>query len=265
MEPIKVLVHGASGRMGREVMVALCREPALEPVAAVEKHVVEEYLSLPDGSGLIPFSSDVEQSIVRSRPDVIVDFSEAGAAVNAARMAFKHGVRFVSGTTGISDREIEELQKLATANSVGGVVAPNFALGAVLMIHLAKTVSRFFDYAEILEMHHEQKLDAPSGTALTTAREMIEARGRPFAGAAAQKETLPNTRGGQMDGIAIHAIRLPGLLAHQEVIFGGAGQTLTIRHDTISRESFIPGLILAVKEVMKLNRLVMGLDTLLGL
>ena len=265
MELIKVLVHGASGRMGREVMIALCRDPELEPVAAVERHVVEDFLSLPDGSGLIPFSSDLEQSIARSRPDVIVDFSEAGAAANAARVAFKHGVRFVSGTTGISAREIEELQKLAAASGVGGVVASNFALGAVLMIHLAKTASRFFDYAEILEMHHEQKLDAPSGTALTTARGMLEARGRPFAGAPAQKETLPNTRGGQMDGIAIHAIRLPGLLAHQEVIFGGAGQTLSIRHDTISRDSFMPGLILAVKEVMKLNALVVGLDALLGL
>jgi 4-hydroxy-tetrahydrodipicolinate reductase len=251
--------------MGQEVLSALCRDPQLEPVGAVEKQVSEDHLSLPDGSGVIPFSSDLESIIVRCRPQVLVDFTVAEATMPAVRLAVKHGVRPVVGTTGLSAEHLAEMERLCRERGLGGVVAANFSLGAVLMIHLAKVAARYFDYAEVIELHHEQKVDAPSGTAISTAREMVAARGEPFMYVPTQKESLAGTRGGQIDGIALHSVRLPGLLAHQEVIFGALGQTLRIRHDSISRESFMPGVVLAIKEVMKLNQLVSGLDALLGL
>lgn len=265
MSPIKVVVHGATGRMGQEVLRALCRDPGFQPVGAVDKVITQESLTLPGGSGSIPCSSDLESVIARSHPDVLVDFSTASATMPAARISIKHGVRPVIGTTGLAAGEIEEMERLCQQEKLGGMVAPNFSLGAVLMIHLAKVAARYFDYAEIIELHHEQKADAPSGTALATARDMVSARGSSFKYPPTQKQNLPGTRGGELGGIAIHSVRLQGLLAHQEVILGGLGQTLTIRHDSISRESFMPGVMLAIKEVVKLDHLVVGLDKLLGL
>ncbi|OGO05223.1 MAG: 4-hydroxy-tetrahydrodipicolinate reductase [Chloroflexi bacterium RBG_13_54_9] len=265
MEQIRVVVHGARGKMGQEVLATLCRDPELEPVGAVEKQATDDNLALPDGSGLIPFSSDLESILVRCHPQVLVDFTVAEATMPAVRLAVQHGVRPVVGTTGLSADDLAEMERLCRERELGGVVAANFSLGAVLMIHLAKVAARYFDYAEVIELHHEQKIDAPSGTAITTAREMVAARGKPFMYVLTQKESLAGTRGGQIEGVALHSVRLPGLLAHQEVIFGALGQTLTIRHDSISRESFMPGVVLAVKEVVKLNQLVFGLDTLLGL
>jgi 4-hydroxy-tetrahydrodipicolinate reductase len=251
--------------VGREVLNALCRDPELKPVGAVEREVSKEFLTLPDGSGDIPFSSDLEALLEQCHPDVLVDFSIAEATMPAVRTAAKHGVNLVIGTTGLTAENLKEIEQLATGNKVGAVVAPNFALGAVVMIHLAKIAARFFDYAEIIEMHHEQKADAPSGTALSTARAMSASRGKPFLHATVRKETLNNTRGGEVDGIAVHSVRLPGLMAHQEVILGASGQTLTIRHDTINRECYMPGVILAIKKVIRLKGLTYGLDTLLGL
>ncbi len=265
MEPIKVVVHGAAGRMGREVMAALCRDPDLEPAGAVDKGVTEEYLSLPDGSGLIPLSSDVEGMVARVHPRVVVDFSVSEATLPMARAAARHGASLVVGTTGLSQTILDEIAALCAQHQVGAVVAPNFSLGAVMMIHLAKRAASFFDWAEIIELHHEQKVDAPSGTALTTAREMAQARGKPFERNIPDREPLPGSRAAAQDGITIHAVRLPGLVAHQEVIFGGPGQTLIIRHDSTSRESFIPGVIMAIKQVVGLKEMVFGLDKLLGL
>jgi len=180
------------------------------------------------------------------------------------RTAAKHGVNVVIGTTGITPDDIKEIESLANAQGVGAVVAPNFALGAVMMIHLAKIAAKYFDYAEIIELHHHRKADAPSGTALSTARAMAQAKGKSLSQSAEQAKPA-DSRGGQVEGIAIHSVRLPGLLAHQEVLFGMSGQTLSIRHDTISRECYMPGIILAVKEVIKRKGLIYGLDKLLGL
>ena len=238
---------------------------SMEPVGAVDKRASEEKLSLPDRSGYIPLSTDLEALLKLSHPDVLVDFSVAEATLPAVRTAVKQRVSLVIGTTGFSQENLAEIDKLARDNELGAIVAPNFALGAVVMIHLAKIAARFFDYAEIIELHHEQKLDAPSGTAFSTAQAMLEARGKPFSYSKAQKETLSNTRGGEKEGIALHSVRLPGLMAHQEVIFGAAGQTLTIRHDTINRECYMPGVILAIQRVGEIKGLVYGLDKLLGL
>ena len=259
--PGRVVVHGALGRMGSEAIKALCADPELELVGAVDNRAKAKLLPLPDQSKSIPLSSDLEALLDQTRPEVVVDFSVAEAALSAARVAAGRKVNLVIGTTGLSPGNLDEIDQLARTNEVGAIVAPNFALGAVVMIHLAK----LFDHAEIIEMHHEQKLDAPSGTALSTARAIAKARGRPFLYPQVHKESLAGTRGGEMDGVALHSVRMPGLLAHQEVIFGAAGQTLAIRHDTINRECFMPGIILAVKRVAEYKGLVHGLDKLLGL
>ena len=155
------------------------------------------------------------------------------------------------------------MQKLAEANEIGIVAAPNFALGAVLMIHLAKIAGKFIDHAEIIELHHDKKLDAPSGTSLLTAKAMAEARGKPFLPPSAGEPTP--SRGQSVEGINIHSVRMPGLMAHQEVIFGTAGQTLSIRHDTINRECYMPGVLFAIRAVVKQKGFIYGLDKLLGL
>jgi 4-hydroxy-tetrahydrodipicolinate reductase len=243
MTPIAVLVHGALGKMGQQVLSALCRDPELEPIAAVDLRADQGYLSLPDGSREIPLSSQLEPVIVSWKPDVLVDFSTAAAVISAT--------------------ELDEMEQFCREYDIGAIVASNFSLGAVLMVQLAKVAAKFFDHAEVIEMHHEQKADAPSGTAITTAREMTEARGKAFAYSLPEKESLAGSRGAQYQGVALHSLRMPGLLAHQEVVLGGAGETLRIRHDTISRECYMPGVILAIKEVGKIKGLVRGLDKLL--
>jgi len=262
---IRVAVHGALGRMGREAINAICADPELEPVGAVDLRAGDNSLPLPGQYGSVPLSSDLEVLLDQTRPEVLVDFSVADAALSAARTAAKRRVNLVIGTTGLSSDDLVEIDGLAKEAGVGAVVAPNFALGAVVMIHLARAAAKFFDHAEIIEMHHEQKLDAPSGTALSTARAIREAREEPFLYPRVHKESLRGTRGGELEGVALHSVRLPGLLAHQEVIFGAAGQTLTIRHDTINRECYMPGVLLAVKKVFEHKGLVYGLDKLMGL
>jgi len=265
MEPIKVVVRGALGRVGRVIINALCHESETQVVGAVESEVTEDYLSLPDNSGSVPFSSDLEYILTSCRPDVLVDFTIAQAIMPAVRIAVKQGVNLVIGTTGLMADELSEIARLALANKVGAVVAPNFALGAVLMIHLAKIAAKYLDYAEIIELHHNLKIDSPSGTAISTAKAMAAARDKPFKRPPPEQKETPVSRGEQVEGVTIHSVRLPGLMAHQEVLLGGPGQTLSIKHDTINRECYTPGVILAIKEVVKQQGLVYGLDTLLGL
>ena len=263
MKGVKVIVHGALGRVGREVVNTLSRQSGMELVGAVDLKASQDQLPLPDSSGSVPLSTELEPLLKDTKPDVLVDFSIATATMPAVRLAANNGINLVIGTTGLSADEISEIERLAREHNLGAVVAPNFALGAVLMIHLAKIAAKYFDSAEIIELHHHQKVDAPPGTALSTARAMAEARGRPFSSPESQK-TSPS-RGEQLEGIAIHSIRLPGLLAHQEIMLGASGQTLTIRHDAISRECYLPGVILAIKEVVNKKGLTYGLDKLLGL
>ncbi|MBT9149493.1 MAG: 4-hydroxy-tetrahydrodipicolinate reductase [Dehalococcoidia bacterium] len=265
MQPVRVLVHGALGRMGQQVLDAVCRDPDLKPVAAVDSRANRDSLQLPDGSGEVPLSADLQSLLQISTPDVMVDFTQHAATMPAARLAARQHTSLVIGTTGLSEADLDEIDKLSRRHGVGAIVAPNFSLGAVLMIHLAKIAARFFDYAEIIEMHHEQKIDAPSGTAITTAKGMIEARGRHFTYPATQKETIPGGRGAELGGIAIHSVRSPGFMAHQEVILGGVGQTLRIRHDQIDRAAFMPGVLLAIKKVVISRGLIFGLDKLLDL
>jgi 4-hydroxy-tetrahydrodipicolinate reductase len=265
MSQIKVVVNGALGRMGQQVISAVAADPDLHLVGGADLKADRDYLAAPALSKKVPLVSNLISLIEMFHPDVVVDFTVAEAALSAARLSLKNGSNIVMGTTGLSEKDLKEIEALALQYKKGVVVAANFAIGAVVLMHLAKIASRYFDNAEIIELHHDKKLDAPSGTALATAKGMIKARGKAFNYPVTEKETLKGTRAGQIDGISIHSVRLPGLVACQEVIFGALGQTLSIRHDTISRECFMPGVILAVKEVVKRHGLVIGLDSLLNM
>ncbi len=263
MAPIKVAVQGVLGKMGQEVLKTLCREPDMEPVGGADVRAAGRSLALPDGSGTIPLSNSLAEVIADAR--VVVDFTNAKGARSAIEIAAANKVNLVVGSTGIPQSVLLEADFLAQEHQVGMVIAPNFALGAVLMIHLAKVAAQFFDYADLTEMHHEAKIDAPSGTALAIARAAAEGKGSPFLAPEPEKETLPGTRGGALQGVTIHSARMPGRVAHHELVFGAVGQTLTIRHDSVSRESFMPGVMMAVREVVKGPGLILGLDKIMGL
>lgn len=265
MTKIKVAVNGALGRMGQQVVQAVVADPDLELTAAADVKAEREHISVPGLHKKTPLQNSLTAVIEMYHPQVVVDFTVPEAAMGAARLALRNGACLVMGTTGLSEANLGEIDDLAKKHKKGAVVAANFAVGAVIMMHLAKVAAKYFDNAEIIELHHDKKLDAPSGTALATARAMLQSRGKPFSYPGTEKETLKGTRGGQTDGVAVHSVRLPGLVASQEVIFGALGQTLSIRHDTVSRESFMPGVILAVKEVMHVQGLVYGLERLLKL
>ena len=263
MEPIKVVVHGVLGKMGQQVLDTVCGEGDLQPVGGADKSSQLGTHTLPDNSGTMPISNSLEDVI--SGADVVVDFTNADGAMSAMRTASAHKVNVVIGSTGITDAILDAAKNLAQEHQVGIIVAPNFALGAVLMIHLAKVSGRFFDYAELTEMHHEAKIDAPSGTALAIARAAVEGKAGSFTAPQAEKETLPGTRGGAYEGVSIHSGRMPGRMAHHELVFGTLGQTLTLRHDSINRESFMPGVVMAIREAVKAPGLTVGLENLMGL
>ena len=260
---IRVVVSG-TGNMGREVLAGVAEAADMEPVGVLEKLSSDTEFTLP-GGGSLPQSDDPAGLLSATKPDVIIDFSNAEWTPPVAEAALERGIRLVVGTTGLSEAWLAELEEQCRERHVGAVVAPNFAIGAVLMIYMAKIAARFFDSAEIIELHHDKKVDAPSGTAMLTLQEMLASRGKPFDRNVAEKETLSSTRGGEQEGVTVHSVRLPGLVAHQEVLFGGQGQTLSIRHDTTGRDSFMPGVLLATREVMNRTELVRGLAEVVGL
>jgi len=198
--------------------------------------------------------------------EVVVDFSRPEATAAAGRALLAEGVHLVSGTTGLADEVMDELANLAGKADHGNLVwAPNFALGAVLAMHFAAVAGRFYPAAEVIELHHQGKADAPSGTALRTARAIAAARDRGGPAPGGGSESVAGVRGGEVDGIRVHSVRLPGLVAHQEVIFGGQGEVLTLRHDSLDRSSFMPGVLLAVRAVADRPGVTVGLEPLLGL
>ncbi|HZP26778.1 MAG TPA: 4-hydroxy-tetrahydrodipicolinate reductase [Dehalococcoidia bacterium] len=243
---IRVVVSG-TGKMGTEVVRALAAEPDMEPAGTLDR------------------SMDPEAFFSQSSADVVVDFTGAERAPVVALAALAAGVRPVIGTSGLKPDFLSQLDEKCRELGLGAVVAPNFALGAVIMMHIATLAAPYFSHAEIIEMHHDQKVDAPSGTALATAEAMAKRRKRPFQRNQPQRETLPGSRSAALEGVTIHSVRLPGLVAHQEVLFGAPGQALTIRHDSLSRESFMPGVIAAIHWVMDSMELTIGLEKVLGL
>jgi 4-hydroxy-tetrahydrodipicolinate reductase len=258
-----VVIHGASGKVGQVLINTLYQEPQVKLVGAVDIKVPCEKIILGDGSS-IPFSTDLEKILMLTKPEVMVDFSLAKATMPAVRTAVKQGVHVVIGTTGLAAGDVAEIDRLSRDNRVGVIMASNFALGAVLMMYFARLAAKYMDYAEITELHHQTKADAPSGTAINTAKAMAAYRGRPFSQSVDHDKNFAS-RGQEVDGVHIHSVRMPGLMAHQEVMLGGLGQTLTIRHDTINRECYVPGVLLAIQEVVKRPGLTQGLDKLLDL
>jgi 4-hydroxy-tetrahydrodipicolinate reductase len=262
---VRVLVAGAAGRMGREVVKAVAGDPETELVGAVDISGIGADAGELAGIGPrgVKIAAEMGAALRESGAEVVVDFTRAEAAFVNAQTALAQGVSPVVGTTGMSSEQIATLSRLAQEKRVGAVIAPNFALGAVLLMHFAAQAARYLPEVEIIELHHEKKVDAPSGTALKTA-EMIRAGRSPDRVARPAEEIkIEGSRGGDFDGIRIHSIRLPGYVAHEEVIFGGLGQTLTLRHDSIDRVSFMPGVLMACKRVRGLKGLVYGLEQLL--
>ena len=263
MTTINVVVHGALGKMGQEVLRAVCNSEGMQPVGAADLMAEPGQLALPDGAGHVPVSNDLAD--VLDGADVVVDFTNADGAMSVLRTASAHNVNIVVGSTGLVESNYQEADGLANEHDVGIIIAPNFAMGAVLMIHLAKSASRFFDYADLTEMHHEAKIDAPSGTAIAIAQAAVEGRSGGFVNVAAEKELIAGPRGGNYEGISVHSARMPGRMAHHELVLGALGQTLTIRHDSINRESFMPGVTMAIREVVNLKGLTVGLENIMGL
>lgn len=263
---LRVAVSGAAGRMGRQVVAAIHGAEGMAVSAAVDCVRVGEDAGEVAGIGAIgvPIQDCLGDALGASGAEVMVDFTVPASAMANARTALERGVAPVIGTTGLTPKDLDEIRRLTCQAEVPALVAPNFALGAVLMMRFAEMAAAHFPDVEIIELHHEKKLDAPSGTALLTAERLAAARtALPVGAPLGSTEKLSGARGGSAQGIRVHSVRLPGLVAHQEVLFGGQGETLTIRHDSMDRSCFMPGVLLAVRRVRGLTGLTLGLDALL--
>jgi 4-hydroxy-tetrahydrodipicolinate reductase len=245
---IRVAVAGANGRMGQEVVKMLGQDHELEYVGALDTRGDDEA---------------VRQQFEQMRPDVLVDFTTPHSVYRNMALCLQHRVRPVVGTTGLSPEQLNELSKRYKEAGLGAIIAPNFAIGAILCMKFAAMAAKYMPHVEIIELHHDNKLDAPSGTALKTAEMIAAVRSEMKQGHPQETETIAGARGADYHGFRIHSVRLPGMVAHQEVLFGATGQTLSIRHDSISRESFMPGVNMAIKAVMNLSELIYGLEHLI--
>ena len=245
MKNIRVLVNGAKGRMGQEVVKAV--------TAAADLELVDQ----------TDLGDDLIARIKASQAQAVVDFTTAAVAFENTRKILEAGVHPVVGTSGLLAEQVAELQQLAEDKGIGGLIAPNFAIGAVLLMKYAQDAAKYLPDVEVIELHHNRKADAPSGTAVKTAQLIAEARKEIPKALVEEKELFEGARGSKVHGVRVHSLRLPGLVAHQEVIFGGTGETLTIRHDSIHRESFMPGVCLACRKVIGTQQLFYGLEHLL--
>jgi 4-hydroxy-tetrahydrodipicolinate reductase len=245
---LRVVVAGATGRVGRVMMDGLEHQPDIVVVG---------------GFG----SANTFQELNRLAPDadVLVDFTSGTAAPEILMAAAAAGLHVVSGTSGLPSATLDEVDAALKKYGKGGLWAANFAIGGALMMHFARVAARFMDSAEVIELHHDKKVDAPSGTAVQTARDIRAARGSDLPDPPVERRTLDGARGAVDGGVRIHSVRLPGFNAHQEVLFGSIGQVLSIRHDALGRDAYLPGVALAIKEVPNHVGLIRGLDTLMGL
>lgn len=241
---ITVIVNGARGKMGTVACQTIANHSDFTLLAEL-------------GS-----TDNLEKSIQELKPKIVIDLTNAKSVYANTKTIIDNNSHPVIGTSGLLDNEISNLQKLATIKQLGGIIVPNFSIGAILMMQFAKFAAKLMPDVEIIEAHHQQKLDAPSGTALKTA-DMIAAARQKIPEHIETREIVKNARGAQYKNINIHSIRLPGYLANQQVIFGNSGETLTLCHNSIDRSSFMPGLILACQAVVKLNSLVYGLENLI--
>ena len=265
MSEITVAVNGVLGRMGDTVLNAVDQEPGMVPVGGADVAAADAKTVKTLSGVELPVASDLESLFEITKPDVVVDFTNAVGGKSAMNTCIENNVRCVSGSTGITPDELSAIGDKAANAGVGVISASNFALGCVVLIHLARIASEYFDYADLIESHHEMKIDAPSGTALSIVQAMIEGKGGDFDQNIVETELLEGTRGGSTGGINVHSARMPGRVARHEVVFGALGQTLTLLHDSVSRDSFMPGVMLAVRRVVNENSMIVGLDKVLGL
>jgi len=263
---INIIIAGPRGKMGSEAIQMIQHDPKLNLVACIDRknngkmlNEIDQLTSLD-----VPIFEDPEECFKSIPADVFLDLTIPDVGFEHTKIALQCEVRTVIGTSGFSEEQIDLLTTIAEANKVGCIIAPNFAIGAILMMQFAKQAALFFPDIEIIEKHHDQKLDAPSGTAMKTIDMIRETREPKTQGHPNEQETLSGARGGDIDGIKVHSLRLPGLVAHQEVIFGRSGQTLTIKHDSLSRDSFMDGINLAINHVMKLDKLVYGMENIIN-
>lgn len=263
---IRVAIAGARGRMGQEAVHTIMKNQEMELVAVLDYKEVGRTLAdtkLFPESYSTPVFTDMKALHKKTKPDVLVDLTSPESVYMHTRQALELGIRPVVGTTGFSDEELNELKDYAGHNAIGCIIAPNFAIGAVLMMKFAEQAAKYLPDIEIIEMHHDQKLDAPSGTAMKTANLISAQREMHAQGHPKEKETIAGSRGADYDGMRIHSVRLPGLVAHQQVLMGGEGQLLTIRHDSFNRGSFMSGVAFSVNKVMDLEELVYGLENII--
>jgi 4-hydroxy-tetrahydrodipicolinate reductase len=269
-ERIRVAVNGACGKMGQTVIKAVQAESDMHVVSATDimnvgKDIGEIVENKPCG---VIIEGSLENALEKRQPgggiDVVVDFTNPDMVFTNAKLILEMGARPVIGTTGLKPSEVKELEALSKSRGIACLIAPNFAVGAVLMMMFAQKASKYFSNAEIIELHHNKKKDAPSGTALKTAELMTAERKSFGQDNCAEVELLAGSRGGTTEsGIHIHSVRLPGFIAHQEVICGAPGQALTIRHDSFDRISFMPGVILSIRQVAAHNDFIYGLENIL--
>ena len=243
---IRVIVNGARGKMGSLACETIGKHPSFELVAGLGR------------------SDDLQTAIKETKAQIVVELTRADCVYANSLAIINHNAHPVIGTSGLLPLQIQKLQRLCVEKKLGGIIVPNFSIAAVLMMRFAAVAARFFPEVEIIEAHHQQKLDAPSGTALKTAEMIAEGRANKK-NELPLKELVSGARGASYHDVNIHSLRLPGVLARQQVIFGHVGETLTIAHDSIDRSSFMPGLILACERVQQLNTLLYGLDPLLNL
>ncbi|EKU44011.1 dihydrodipicolinate reductase [Lysinibacillus capsici] len=266
MMSIRVAIAGARGKMGAEAVHTVMKHDKMELVAVLDYKEVGKTLADLDmfpASYTVPIFTEMHDLVEATAPDVLVDLTNPHAVYKHTKEALNLNVRPVIGTTGFTDAQLEELSAMAKEKELGCIIAPNFAIGAILMMKFAKEAAKYLPDVEIIEMHHDQKLDAPSGTAVKTAQLIQEVRTPKAQGHLEEKETIKGARGGDFDGMRIHSVRLPGLVAHQQVLFGGDGQLLTIRHDSLNRNSFMSGVAFCIEEVMKMDQLVYGLENII--
>jgi 4-hydroxy-tetrahydrodipicolinate reductase len=265
MKEIKIVIAGPRGRMGREALQLIHNTEHFTLVGAVDR--TNEGKRIVDIDGLPPIDAPIfetlEGCLQQVKPDVLLDLTTPEIGRKNTKTALMYGIRPVVGTTGFSTQDLEELQKLAEEKELGAIIAPNFAVGAVLMMKFSQMAAKYFQDVEIIELHHDQKLDAPSGTGIKTAEMISDVREPKNQGHPEEAEHITGARGADYEGIRLHSVRLPGLIAHQEVLFGGDGQTLTIRHDSYNRASFMSGVKLAIETVMKVDVLVYGLENIM--
>ena len=260
---ISVVVHGATGRMGAETVRAVAAADDVTLVGATcHTHRGD---ALPTPAGEVPLSTDLASMLDATQPQVMVEFTHSEACMEAAPLAASRGVHMVLGASGLNADQLQTLDTMSREHGIGVIVAPNFALGAVVLKKLAEQAAAFFDYVDVVEAHHEMKIDAPSGFALAIARGLRDSRGSDFQRNETTVHHLPETRGGDVSGVGLHSLRLPGRSAHHEVIFGAAGQTLSIRHDTLGRDCYMPGVLRCIREVVQRPGLTVGLEAVLGL